>query len=214
MVMIATLSLTLVLWLGAPAEAAECVPETPVASASADLRLAAAAVAGARSAARIELERLVARILREEGDAGPWSAHDGMCLDLAALWMERLRLAGVPARIATVDPGRRAEGTPVARGMEGKFHAFVLIEVPGGEPIIVDGSWRQFIQGAEHLPGLPEVFVGTFDELVLQLGQQRSSLRIEIHDDPLLGRRDPRETAQLAYGAGPWAGLRELLPSP
>ncbi|MFZ9887634.1 MAG: hypothetical protein ACO3JL_09030 [Myxococcota bacterium] len=157
------------------------------------------------------VREVVQRIVANEGADGPWTSPDGMCLDLAAKWQQRLSAEGLPARIATVDPVRREPGVPVTKGMEGKFHAFAVIEVPGSEPVVIDGSWRQFIQGAEHKPGLEGVFVGTSGDLVKRLAPYRASLQVEIHDDPLLGRRDPRETVELAYGTGPHARLRELL---
>jgi hypothetical protein len=212
--MLFVFALLLAQLFGMSAEAADCLPRTPALQLRADLSLATAAAVPVAHPDRARVERAVARILREEAGAGPWSSPDGLCLDLAALWQARLILEGIDARIATVDPGHRALGTPVERGMEGKFHAFVVIEAHGAEPLIVDGSWRQFIEGAEASPGLPEVFVGTLDELIGALARHQPALRIEIHDDPLLGQRDPRETAELAYGAGPWAELRELLPRP
>jgi hypothetical protein len=205
--------LLLCLLLTVPSGATPCDPDTPVARLGSDLALAVDATAQQLDTAT-RLRHTVTRILREEAEQGPSSAADGWCLDLAAKWQVRLAEEGIAAHIATVDPARREPGTPVRRGMEGKFHAFVVIEAHGAEPLIVDGSWRQFIEGAEASPGLPEVFVGTLDELIGALARHQPALRIEIHDDPLLGQRDPRETAELAYGAGPWAELRELLPRP
>lgn len=153
----------------------------------------------------------VARIAREEASEGPWTAPDGMCLDLAAKWKSRLVAEGIPARIATVDPARRQRGERVEKGMEGKFHAFVVVDEPGREPVIIDGSWRQFIAGAEATPEIPGIFVGTLEDLKRALAPHQAALQIEIHDDPLLGRRDPGATVDLAYGAGRHAGLREAL---
>ncbi len=204
-------ALLLLLSLGLRVEASDCVPESPAVLLGADLRLATDAAQHAEDPERARVERLVARVLQEEAGAGPWSAPDGMCLDLAAAWLERLRREGILAHLATVDPQRRPPGEPSVRGMEGKFHAFVVVETGGDEPLIVDGSWRQFIEGAEGISGLPEVFVGSLPELIEALAEHQQALRIEIHDDPLLGTRDPRETAELAYGAGRWSALREVL---
>lgn len=154
---------------------------------------------------------VVGRITAEETAEGPWTSPDGMCLDLAAKWQQRLSQEGLPARIATVDPARREAGAPVTKGMEGKFHAYAVVEVPGAEPVVVDGSWRQFVQGAEQKPEMAGIFVGTTEDLVRELAPHRASLQVEIHDDPLLGRRDPRQTVELAYGVGPHAHLREVL---
>lgn len=210
------LPLVMTLILAAPGWAEDCEPETPLSVLAEDLSRAAETAGSAAHQDPIvsAVRDVVERILREEADQGPWSSPDGMCLDLAAKWQVRLSMEGIDARIATVDPNRRQPGAPVRRGMEGKFHAFVVIETPGGEPLIVDGSWRQFIAGAEGASGLDEVFVGRLDALIRALTEHQADLRIEIHGDPLLGKRDPTETGQLAYGAGPWASLRELLPGP
>jgi hypothetical protein len=204
--------LLLCLLLTVPSGATPCDPDTPVARLGSDLALAVDATAQQLDTAT-RLRHTVTRILREEAEQGPWSAADGWCLDLAAKWQVRLAEEGIAAHIATVDPARREPGTPVRRGMEGKFHAFVVVDIHGQEPLIVDGSWRQFIEGAEGTPGLPGVFVGTLEELTRTLSEHQDALRIELYDDPLLGARDPEATVQLAYGAGPHAALRELLPA-
>lgn len=154
---------------------------------------------------------LVERISSDEAAEGPWTAPDGMCLDLAAKWQQRLSQEGLSVRIATVDPLRREPGTPVTRGLEGKFHAYAVVEVEGADPVVVDASWRQFVKDGAHKPELEGTFVGTTDELVQRLTPHAPSRQVEIHDDPLLGRREPRQTVELAYGLGPHARMREIL---
>lgn len=194
---------------GLPASPSETQPHTQVALAGTGAPATRADTPMAKQVADT-----VARIAREEASEGPWTAPDGMCLDLAAKWQARLVEEGIPARIATVDPARRQGGEPVEKGMEGKFHAFAVVDVPGHDPLIIDGSWRQFIAGAEAKPEIPGIFVGTLDELKRALAPHQSALQVEIHDDPLLGRRDPGATVDLAYGAGRHAGLREVLGDP
>ena len=157
------------------------------------------------------VHNFVREVLANESQAGPWTADDGMCLDLAAKWLQRLDQAGIPARLATVDPNRREEGTPVKKGMEGKFHAYVVAEQPGEDPLIIDPTWRQFIsepkQGTE---GKPDVFVGTEAELLKVLQRHESNLQIEIVNDPLVGNRKTQDVLELGYGLGTHSSLREL----
>lgn len=165
--------------------------------------------AGASSPRRAEVEQTIARVMRDEAAEGPWTASDGLCLDLAAKWLPRLQAEGIPARLVTVDPARRSAGGPaLERGEEGKFHAFLVVDEGARAPLIVDVSWRQFVSGAAERKDLPEVFVGTVQDAARLFAQHREALQVEIHDDPLLGKRDPRATAELVYGAGAHQGLR------
>ena len=176
---------------------------------------AAATVTGASTAAvadnAAQLKNFVHDVITNESQQGPWTSDDGMCLDLAAKWLQRLDQAGIPARLATVDPTRREMGTPVEKGMEGKFHAYVVAEPPGQEALIIDPTWRQFIsepkQGSE---GQPDVFVGTQTELLNKLHQYENRLQIEVVNDPLLGNRKTQDVLELGYGFGRHAPLREL----
>lgn len=153
------------------------------------------------------------QLVREQHpEDGPWSDPEGMCLDLAAKWYPFLREAGLPAAITVVDPALRPSGQAVPPGMAGKFHAFLTLDAGKGKTLIVDASWRQFVAGAAGRRDLPDIFVGTSDELRQALGRERPFLRIEIVDDPLQGRRDPDELVDLAYGEGPHAVLRQILP--
>lgn len=160
---------------------------------------------------RARLRAEVARVLAEEGESGPWSDPEGHCLDLAAKWMARLQAAGFPAVLTIVDPAQRQPGTRIAAGETGKFHAFLTLDTGRGPLLIVDGSWRQFISGAASRQDLPEVFVGTSQELRKAFGRERNNLRLEIHDDHYLGRRHPDRLVDLAYGEGAHAALRSRV---
>ncbi|MBM4282954.1 MAG: hypothetical protein FJ137_20110 [Deltaproteobacteria bacterium] len=162
---------------------------------------------------RKKIRHVVDELLRTRVGEGLWTAPDGgPCLDIAAQWLPALQAAGLPARLATVDPARRpADGPPVRAGHEGKFHAFVVVGERGQEPIIVDGSWRQFVAGAEARADLEPVLVGTHADLVARFRAEQAALQVERVEDPLLGRRDAAATADLVYGAGRHATLRELL---
>jgi hypothetical protein len=162
---------------------------------------------------RARVRGVVDEILRTRADEGLWTAPDGgPCLDIAAQWLPALQAAGLPARLATVDPARRpTDGPPVRAGHEGKFHAFVVVGDRGQEPIVVDGSWRQFIAGAEARADLDPVVVGTHADLVARFRREQAALQVERVDDPLLGRREAAATADLVYGAGRHAALRAVL---
>lgn len=149
-------------------------------------------------------------VTREAAD-GPWTSRDGNCLDLAAKWQQRLAAAGLPARIGVVDAGSQAVALSVdGRAVPGKFHAFVVIE--GGEaPLLVDPSVQQFFGGAQARPDLPSVFVGTVEDAVELFARHRRDLRLEVEGDLHEGRYTPRDLADLVYGAGPHASLRQVL---
>ena len=166
-----------------------------------------------------QTEHLRARVLatmelvrRQHPDGGPWSDPGGSCLDLAGKWYPYLRAAGLPVAITVVDPATRPPGQPVAPGMAGKFHAFLTLDDGRGQPLIIDASWRQFVAGAATRTDLPEAFVGTSIQLRQLLAREKAHLRIELHDDPLQGRRKPNQLVDLAYGEGPNAMLRQVLP--
>lgn len=170
------------------------------------LAAAAAFAAPASAVEPAEVRAVVEQVLSAEADAGPWSADDGYCLDLAAKWFERLARAGLPARIVTVDPSRAA-GTAVVDGRPvraGKFHAFVAVGSGPGE-VIVDAAWRQFFT---EPGGLPEVFVGTRAGAARAFAERPGALRVELYDDPYRGRYDPHSFTALVYGFGPNAALR------
>lgn len=160
---------------------------------------------------RQRLHWKVESILSKESEQGPWSARDGMCLDLAAKWQQRLQAEGFQASIVAVDPTMTGDALSVeGRRVPGKFHAFVAVHGEG-EPILVDGSMQQFFDGPEVRPDLPEVFIGTVSEAAELFGQHRQDLRIEVVNDPHIGRYDPKSLADFVYGAGPFAGSRTLL---
>lgn len=154
---------------------------------------------------------VVAEVLRAEAPYGPWSAEDGYCLDLSAKWLERLRRAGLPARLVTVDPAL-APGGAVADGRRvraGKFHAVVLVGEEGPEELLLDPSYRQFFTEPS---GLPEVFLGSRGQAAKLFAARRTALRVELYDDPYLGRYEPVSFAELVYGYGPNAPLRQVHP--
>lgn len=159
---------------------------------------------------RERIQNVVDKVLREATYRDEWSATDGLCLDLAAKWQERFLQEGIAAKITTVDPNRRTREFPVAPGMEGKFHAFLVVDKANIDPIVIDASWRQFIADAAKEPDLPEVFVGSLSELKDTLKRYENRLQIEIVDDPLLGRRKAMDVVELSYGAGAHRRLREV----
>lgn len=154
---------------------------------------------------------IVSEVLRLEAPYGPWSADDGYCLDLSAKWLERLRRAGLPARLVTVDPALAPGGAVVdgRRVRAGKFHAVVLIGEEGPEELLLDPSYRQFFADPS---GLPEVFLGSRAQVARIFASRRKTLRVELHDDPFLGRYDPDSLAELVYGFGPNSPLRQVHP--
>lgn len=154
---------------------------------------------------------VVAEVLRLETPYGPWSAADGYCLDLSAKWFERLRRAGLPARLMTIDPALASGGAVVdgRRVRAGKFHAVVLIGAEGPEELILDPSYRQFFSDSA---GLPDVFLGTRAQAAALFASRRTALRVELYDDPHLGRYEPGSFAELVYGFGPNAPLRQVHP--
>lgn len=157
------------------------------------------------------LQQKVQSILLKESDQGPWSSRDGMCLDLAAKWQQRLQAEGFQASIVAVDPGLTGDALTIeGRRVPGKFHAFVAVHGEG-EPILLDGSVQQFFEGPEVRPDLPEVFVGTVREAAELFAQHRQDLRIEVAGDQYIGRYDPNSLADFVYGAGLFAGSRTLL---
>lgn len=154
---------------------------------------------------------IVGTVLRLETPYGPWSADDGYCLDLSAKWLERLRRAGLPARLMTVDPAL-APASAAADGRRvraGKFHAAVLIGEEGPEELLFDPTYRQFFAEPS---GLPEVFLGSRAQAARLFASRRNALRIELFDDPYLGRYEPGSFAELVYGYGPNAPLRQIHP--
>jgi len=151
-------------------------------------------------------------VRRQHPEEGPWSDPEGSCLDLAGRWYPHLRAAGLPVAITVVDPALRPPGQAVAPGMAGKFHAFLTLDDGRGQPLIIDASWRQFVAGAATRTDLPEAFVGTSAQLRQMLAREKAHLRIELHDDLLQGHRKPDQLVDLAYGEGPHAMLRQVLP--
>jgi hypothetical protein len=136
-----------------------------------------------------------------------------MCLDLAARWQPTLLELGVPARLATTDPSL-AGGKVVVDGQErhgGKFHAYVVVDGgPHGE-LIVDPSFRQFFDPARLSAPVPDVFVGTHAEAAALFARERQALRVELHEDPHLGRYEPSSFSSLTYATGRNAALRMTL---
>jgi hypothetical protein len=151
--------------------------------------------------------------MTSEHAEGPWAA-EGNCLDMAGKWVERLKRAGIPARLATVEPDQfggsvMVDGKPTRAG---KFHAFVIVQFAAGPEIILDASIRQFVAdsaGPDRL-GVPEVFVGTVRDAAALFGRYRAHLRIEIEGDRHVGRYDPDSFANLIYGAGKQAAARQV----
>lgn len=167
--------------------------------------------ASAEEGNRARVQDFVHKVLTQESEQGPWTADDGMCLDLSGKWLQRFHEAGIPAKLATVDPNRRRVGTPVEKGMEGKFHAYLVAERPGQEALIIDPTWRQFISDPKRgTDGQPEVFIGTQQELQAALQKYEKRLQIEVVDDPLVGNRKTQDVVELGYGLGAHAALREL----
>jgi hypothetical protein len=161
---------------------------------------------------RARVKAVVDELVGTRGGESMLTAVDGPCLDIAAAWLPALRAAGLPARIATVDPALRSPaGPPVRAGHEGKFHAFIVVGEAAQEPIVVDGSWRQFIAGAASRTDLEPVLVGTHADIVRRFTPEARALQVERVEDPLLGRREAAATADLVYGAGPHASLRLVL---
>jgi len=157
------------------------------------------------------LKATIGRIMAAEAADGPWAA-EGICLDLAGKWVERLRREGIPAFLATVDPDQFG-GSVLVDGKAtraGKFHAFVIVRPKGGPEIILDASVRQFIAGSASRPGVPEVFVGTVGEAAALFRRFRPALRLEIEGDARVGRYDPASFADLVYGAGSQARARQV----
>jgi hypothetical protein len=162
------------------------------------------------------LERLrstVSQVLARPAETGPWTDPEGMCLDLAARWQPTLLELGVPARLATTDPSL-AGGKVVVDGQErhgGKFHAYVVVDGgPHGE-LIVDPSFRQFFDPARLSAPVPDVFVGTHAEAAALFARERQALRVELHEDPHLGRYEPSSFSSLTYATGRNAALRMTL---
>lgn len=67
-----------------------------------------------------------------------------------------------------------------------------------------DPSWHQFVQGAERIPGLTQVFVGTRAQAKLLFLKLRRFARAEAGDggDPRAGRYEPGSLVELLYGFG------------
>ncbi|MBM3273911.1 MAG: hypothetical protein FJZ00_02070 [Candidatus Sericytochromatia bacterium] len=157
------------------------------------------------------LKATIGRIMAAEAADGPWAA-EGICLDLAGKWAERLRREGIPARLATVDPDQFG-GSVLVDGKAtraGKFHAFVIVRPKGGPEIILDASVRQFFAGSASRRGVPEVFVGTAGEAAALFRRFRHALRLEVDGDARAGRYEPTSFADLVYGAGSQARARQV----
>lgn len=158
-----------------------------------------------------QLKNTVAQIMSRESADGPWSARDGMCLDLAAKWHERLKREGIESHIASVDPSLEGQTLPLhGKIVHGKFHAFLVLG-EGKDQIILDGSVQQFFDGPEKRDDLPSVFIGSPDELRTLFSQHVEDLRLEVVGDQNIGRYPPHDLANFAYGMGPYERSRELL---
>ena len=158
-----------------------------------------------------EVRDQVGRVLSQEAHLGPWTARDGMCLDLAAKWQQRLQAAGLEAHLVTVDHNHSGHALTVAgERVPGKFHAFVIVG-SGPDPVLVDGSVQQFFGGPDSRPDLPEVLVGGLAEAEELFARHPQDLRLEVAGDPREGLYQPRELARFVYGGGPYASARETL---
>lgn len=157
------------------------------------------------------LQKRVAHILSTESEDGPWSARDGMCLDLAAKWHQRLKRDGIKSHIVAVDPSLAGQTLPLnGKKVHGKFHAYLVLG-KGKEQLLLDGSIRQFFAGPEERDDLPQVFVGRSQELKSLFSKHRRDLRLEVVGDPNQGHYPPEELANFAYGLGPFEASREIL---
>lgn len=157
------------------------------------------------------LKRKVADIMVSESADGPWSARDGMCLDLAAKWHERLKKDGIETQIAAVDPNLEGQTLSVGgKRVHGKFHAF-LVSGEGDNQVIIDGSVQQFFDGPEKRDDVPKVFVGTASQLKDLFARHPKDLRLEVAGDPHVGRYNASDLADFAYGMGRFGHSRELL---
>ncbi len=128
---------------------------------------------------------------------GRWSCDIGSCIPLTLKWSEALTEWGIPGVAPTL-----VSQTP--RGVKGApssvYHAFIVIpaSVPGDE-IIVDPTYRQYLYYAE---GLPQIFVGTRQELV-EIFTQYTSVDMDAVTELDPGTDlDPERYVEAVYGFG------------
>ncbi len=148
------------------------------------------------------------RIGRTEASSGPWTASDGLCMDLSAKWVQRLVREGIEARMVVVDPGTGHRSGSDPR-LVGKVHAYVSLPSDNGAPLLMDPTIRQFF--TEPHDHLPEIFVGSEDDLRKLYRQNKGKLRAEVQDDRLAGTYDPDEFVSVSYGLGTHADRRSEI---
>lgn len=151
------------------------------------------------------LQGLLDRIRFTEASEGPWTAPDGLCMDLSAKWVQRLAREGIDSRMRVVDPtgGHRSATDP---RLVGKTHAYVCIPSEKTGPVLMDPTIRQFF--TEPHGQIPEIFVGSEDDLRALFRAHRSQLRAEVQGDPHSGTYEPEEFVSVAYGLGTHADRR------
>ena len=93
--------------------------------------------------------------ISEMFEAEPNLATDlSSCGALSQVWTSKLKARGYDAE--------KANSYSAYTG----YHGFTVVQIDGGSPIIVDGTYQQFLAEGGYNPRLPSLlFVGTIDEL-------------------------------------------------
>jgi hypothetical protein len=157
------------------------------------------------TARETSLQGILDRICSTEASEGPWTASDGQCMDISARWVQRLAREGVESWMRVADPagGHRSAVDP---RLVGKTHAYVWLPSEKTGPVLMDPTIRQFF--TEPHGKIPEIFVGSENDLRALFRAHRSQLRAEIQEDPHAGTYEPDEFVSVAYGLGPHADRR------
>lgn len=200
--------------LAAAAFAGSALPAYGVGASAAPASVAVSQLIGTGTAQtlRTRLESAVKEIPGLAG--GQWSSVDGSCMDISAQWLEPLAQRGVPAALSITDSSQGASNVTLRDGSRiyfHKVHAFVTVS-DGQRELIVDPTWKQFVADKQASAHLPDILVGTVDELKSVYASIAPQLQLETTGaDPRQGMYDPASAVDLLYSSGPYAHLRMML---